>query len=100
MGGRSSKYGCLSSDPEALLKNGLESTLEGALAPIPHPVLCQVLWHEQTLVFADTCTAEGKGTGKLQLFVFMTQGRVLCCSQSGLKLTAIFLFPVFPELVL
>ena len=73
MGGRSSKYGCLSSDPEALLKNGLESILGGAQAPIPHPVLWQVLWQEQTLVFADTCIAEGKGTGKVQLSVFMSE---------------------------
>lgn len=84
MGGKSSKSGGLSSDPEALLKNGLESTLGGALAPRPYPVL--------TLVFAGTCTAEGRDTGDIQLFVFTTQGRVLRCGQSGLKLAAILLF--------
>lgn len=52
-----------------------------------------------TLVFADTCTAEGRGTGDIQLFVFTTQGRVTLwpvwsqtCSHPPV--------PVFPELVL
>lgn len=49
-------------------------------------------YHEQTLVFADTCTAEGKATRKVQLFVFLTQDRVLCGSQFGLRLPAILLF--------
>lgn len=46
------------------------------------------------LIFADTGTAEGKGTGKDQLFVFMTQGRLLGHCQVSSPPPPV---PVFPE---
>lgn len=90
-GGTSSKYGCLSSEPEALFKMVLNLLWEGPRHRY-HIQLYNKFCGTSRHLSLQSLHSRRKVTGKVQLFVFMTQDRVLCHSQFGLRLSVILLF--------